>query len=401
MKRNTLDDPPDDPDSTLLPAGDRNSRHGLGRIVGEKNGSLTVILAGMHGNEPVSCEVLQRVFAQIEEHSIPVSGTLVGILGNVTACEQSVRFVDSDLNRMWTDENLEFVRSATREECATVEGRELWDLVRIVDALLEEDQSGLPPVFIDLHTASAPSAPFAIIQNTLDQQPLFRGLPIPLLSGLQERLDGLLLQRVIALGGRALALEAGPHLGDESVRKLEAALWTILAKAGTIDPDAIPGATEKRIYLEGLSKGIPPVVEVFHRHEVAVRSQFSMTNADYQTFDHVEAGEVVARDRGRSVAAPRDCRIVMPLYQEIGEDGFFFGVDRSRFYLTFSEFCRRCRLEWILSLIPSVRRELEAGDAWRVDRAGRRWVREVLRFFGYRDHVEISEDTIVAKRMKR
>jgi len=401
MKRNTLDDSPDEPGSTLFPAGARNTRHGLGRFVGQKPGSLTVILAGMHGNEPVSCEALQRVFVQIEERSIPVAGTLVGILGNVTACEKSVRFVDSDLNRMWTDENLEFVRSVSREECSTVEGRELWSLVRIVDALLDEDSSGSPPVFIDLHTASAPSVPFAIVRNTLDQQPLFRGLPIPLLSGLQERLDGLLLQRVIALGGRALALEAGPHQGDDSVQKLEAALWMILAKAGTIDPDLIPRGTEKRVYLEGLSKGIPSVVEVFHRHEVTVRSKFSMTNPDYQTFDQVEAGEVVAHDRGRSVCAPSDCRIIMPLYQEAGEDGFFFGVDRSRLYLIFSELARRCRFEWILSLIPNVRRASDHGDAWRVDRTDRRWVREALRFFGYREQLDFAEGTIIAKRMKR
>jgi len=91
----------------------------------------------------------------------------------------------------------------------------------------------------------------------------------------------------------------------------------------------------------------------------------------------------------------------MPLYQERGEDGFFLGLDRDRLYLTLSAWFRRLRLEWILALFPSVRRERELGDAWRVDRPDREWVREALRFFGYREQVHLRGGTLLAWRHRR
>ncbi len=382
------------------PPGAPGSRHGLGRIEGERPGPLVAVFAGMHGNEPAGVRALERVIAQVTADRIPVHGTLVGILGNVAACELGVRYVDFDLNRLWTPARVDRMRAMTREECLFVEELELWELVREVDRLIEGAPAQPSPVFIDLHTASASSAPFAISRNTLDHISLLRGLPIPILAGLEESLEGLLLKHIIERGGRTVAVETGPHQGQNAAEELEAALWILFATAGTIASESIPGGRAGRDSLRELCRGIPPIVEVVHRHEVTDRSEFRMEEG-FRSFDLVSKGRLLAIDHGKQVRAPRRGRVLMPLYQERGEDGFFLGLDRDRLYLTLSRWFRRLHLEWLLSLFPSVRRERELGDAWRVDRSDREWVREALRFFGYREQVRLKGGTILAWRRRR
>ena len=41
----------------------------------------------------------------------------------------------------------------------------------------------------------------------------------------------------------------------------------------------------------------------------------------------VARGQLLARDRRGEIRAPEDCLVVMPLYQGLGDDGFFLGRD--------------------------------------------------------------------------
>ena len=403
MSTRVSEDEPARGGTTLAP-GDPRSRHGCGRFEGTGEGPLVVIVAGMHGNEPAGTTALDAVAAALAGGSIEVRGTIVALRGNVEACARGERLVDFDLNRLWTRPRLERMREIPIDDCVGSEERELWGLLRDVDRLLTEaparSKSTGSPIFIDLHTASAASVPFAIGRNTLDHASLFRGLPIPIIAGLEERLDGLLLHYVLEQGARTLAVETGPHEGESAATELEAVVWWLLERSGAIARGSAPGGAEKFAMLERLGAGIPPIVEVFHRHDIVARDQFDM-EPDFRSFDRVEANRLLAIDHGRSVRAPRRCRILMPLYQEQGDDGFFLGLDRDRKYLFLSEWFRRMRLEWTLGLFPSVRREPGFADLWRVDRSDRAWVREALRFFGYRDQVELRSGAILASRIRR
>ena len=386
---------------TSLP-GDSSTRHGMGRIEGRAPGPLVVIVAGMHGNEPAGMQALKNVLGKLV--TIEVRGTLIALQGNVKACEVEERLVDADFNRLWAHARIERVRSIEKSACTFSEERELWEMVRDIDRIFadapEATSAETSPIFIDIHTASAPSVPFAIGRNNLDHASLFRGLPVPIIAGLEERLEGLLLQHVLDRGARTLAVETGPHEGEHAVEQLEAVLWCLLVQAGMIERDAVPGGEGPRELLRKLSRGIPPIVEVIHRHEVQARSEFEVEEG-LESFDKVAANQLLAIDHGREVRAPRRCRLLMPLRQEKGEDGFFLGLDRDRLYLLLSEWFRRLHLEWLIGMFPSVRREPGLADAWRVDRSDRRYVREALRFFGYRNQVELRSGAILASRRRR
>ncbi|MBK6950183.1 MAG: hypothetical protein IPH16_20770 [Haliscomenobacter sp.] len=63
--------------------------------------------------------------------------------------------------------------------------------------------------------------------------------------------------------------------------------------------------------------------EIIWRHPVEPEDQFRM-EPGFQNFDPVRIGQRLATDRNGPVLAKVDARILMPLYQAQGEDGFFF-----------------------------------------------------------------------------
>ena len=67
---------------------------------------------------------------------------------------------------------------------------------------------------------------------------------------------------------------------------------------------------------------LPRFLEVRDSHPLSDRDGFQMLPG-FENFQPVHAGQVVARDHGGVVRCPEAARIFMPLYQEIGHDGFF------------------------------------------------------------------------------
>lgn len=58
------------------------------------------------------------------------------------------------------------------------------------------------------------------------------------------------------------------------------------------------------------------------RYGVTEEDRFRMLNG-YENFQAVKKGELLAEDKKGKIYASDDALILMPLYQEQGEDGFF------------------------------------------------------------------------------
>jgi succinylglutamate desuccinylase len=111
----------------------------------------------------------------------------------------------------------------------------------------------------------------------------------------------------------------------------------------------------------------------------------------------VKQGELLGRDRNGEVRAPQRGRIVLPLYQELGDDGFFLVRRVSRFWLGLSALLRRLRLGGVLTGLPGVRKHPHQPNALCVDRRMARWpLVSFFHLFGYRrrrpedDHLVFS-----------
>ena len=67
---------------------------------------------------------------------------------------------------------------------------------------------------------------------------------------------------------------------------------------------------------------MPHVVEIRSRHAIEPADRFTMVPG-YVSFQPITQDELLAHDREGPIRAPEDGMILLPLYQGLGEDGFF------------------------------------------------------------------------------
>jgi succinylglutamate desuccinylase len=116
--------------------------------------------------------------------------------------------------------------------------------------------------------------------------------------------------------------EGGPHDQPSSVAHHEAAAWIALGAAGLLADDCGPQVESHRRRLAEATSGIPRVMEIIDRHPIATGDGFEMLPG-FENFHPVRAGQPVAHDCSGDVCVARAGRLFMPLYQGLGDDGFF------------------------------------------------------------------------------
>ena len=142
-------------------------------------------------------------------------------------------------------------------------------------------------VLFDLHTTSAHGSPFTIINDTLRNRRFASALNVPILLGLEENLQGTLLDFLGNYGCAAVGLEGGQHDEPETVGNHEAAIWITLVEAGVLRAAEVPelqGAMER---LQRAAAGQPAIVDVVHREEIAEGDDFTMLPG-FRNFQQIE-----------------------------------------------------------------------------------------------------------------
>ncbi len=175
-------------------------------------------------------------------------------------------------------------------------------------------------------------------------------------------------------------------------------MWVALVRAGCLEPDEVPGPDPRAVLARAASEH-PRVVEVRYRHAVPRDRRFRMERG-FRSFQRVEAGQKLGEwEDGETVRAPEAGRILMPLYQNQGDDGFFLVRDVRRFWLGVSALLRRLRIDRIAPLLPGVRRHPYIANAVVVDRRVARWFTvEVFHLLGFRRKIEQGHQLIMARR---
>ncbi len=363
------------------------------RLIGERGngaGPTMIVMTGMHGNEPAGARAAQRVLDRLDRKSIEVRGRFVALVGNLKAAAEQTRFVDRDLNRQWTPEKL-----AALDTLDTAEATEQRDVLAAIRAAL--DVATGPVYFLDLHTTSAVSPPFVTVGDTLRNRSFARSFPLPLILGLEEQVDGALLEYLNNFGLITMGVEAGQHDCDGSVDRLEALIWLALRRAGLVPEDRDDSRPYETILRE-TSRGVPPVIEVRYRHAIEPQDGFEMLPG-FDNFVPIEKGQVVAHDRSGPIRASESGLMLLPLYQGKGEDGFFIARPVRVFWLRLSSLLRRLRLDVLLQWLPGVHRSDDRGLRLVVDTRVARWFPlEIFHLFGYRKRRQNGRTLIVSRR---
>ena len=264
-------------------------------------GPTVLVTAGIHGNEPAGLTAARRVLAALEEHDLPIRGRVVAIKGNVQAIGAEQRYLAKDLNRCWSMHRVRALLTQPRNlDCA--EDQEQREILEVIRRELAE-ASG-PFTLLDLHSTSAGGAPFAVIGDTLRNRRLAFALPMPVLLGLDEAIDGSLVEFVTELGHRAMAIEGGQHTAAATPELHEAALWLFLQTAGCLSDAQLPEIGVVRRRMNGLHRGLPRVVEILLRHPVSPDDGFVMHD-EIDNFTRVTKGQHQREAGSQSGAWPR------------------------------------------------------------------------------------------------
>jgi succinylglutamate desuccinylase len=292
-----------------------------------------------------------------------------------------MRYVDKDLNRQWTPERVAMIRDSRPEERVHTEDEEMYELLQVLEVELGDAKGDA--YFIDLHTTSAEGVPFVLFGDTLRNRAFALQIPLPVILGLEEQLDGTLLEYVNSQGYVTLGCEGGQHRSEDAANNHEALIWLALRNAGCVEGDGDRAAP----WLERLrlARGrLPRVIEVRYRHAITEQDDFRM-QPGFTNFDRVESGQLLARDAQGEVRARWSGWLLMPLYQGQGNDGFFLANEVHGVWLAVSGVVRRLRLSGLLRLLPGVTRHKGGKDSLIVDTRVARWFPlDIFRLFGFR-----------------
>jgi hypothetical protein len=340
-------------------------RNSTKRIIGKHEGRYPgpnlLFFAGVHGNEPAGILALRMVLHQIKKDHIPVRGKVYAVAGNIRAIRKGVRFIDRDLNRIWYPGFL--VDRNERQKGG--EYHEKIDLLQHVLTIIRNNP-GHATFLLDLHTTSSQSIPFISISDTLKNRRIIRNIPVPLVLGLEELLDGPMFSFFSELGLSTVLFEGGQHDAISSLENHVAFIWLMLHALGCCKKRTIPSFHTHQEILKKNSLNERKIFEIKHRHLIEEGEAFKMKEG-YANFQHIKKGEILAKNQHRDIKAPMSGRIFMPLYQKLGRDGFFVVREIRPLWIRLSGRTRKWKLEHLLRAIPGITREKNGRDAFKLD----------------------------------
>ncbi|MFT8243025.1 succinylglutamate desuccinylase/aspartoacylase family protein [Roseomonas sp. BN140053] len=205
-------------------------------------GPHVALVSLTHGNEIAGALLLSR---WLREELRPSRGRLTLIFANLDAFARFdpadptlSRYVDEDLNRVWSAEVLNSARRSSELRRA----RELRPLIDTVDVLL------------DLHSMLWPSDPLLLCGAPLKARPLAGALGVPgLVVADQGHADG---RRLLDYGPFAdesssrvaLLVEGGPHWEPETPELMDRCARALLREAGLLEAPAAPPSSDAGLW---------------------------------------------------------------------------------------------------------------------------------------------------------
>ncbi|RAV28647.1 M14 family metallopeptidase [Sinomicrobium soli] len=278
-----------------------------------RGGAVLFVTAGIHGNEASGVTALKKIFSELGDHKPEISGTVIGIRGNTEGLKAGKRYLDEDLNRVWTRENILSGKADTSEK------KEMFDIIRSID--LFSSGKYREYYFLDCHTTSSATRPFISVQDRGGNVGWAYRFPLPVVCGFSDIVNGCIDQYLSSSGMTGFVFEGGRHTAPSVVKHQECMIWLAIEKACGLHPGQIPG-------LPGLLRDFgnndmeQSVFRIIYRHILQEGDRFVM-QPGFANFQKIGKGELLAIHNGREVVSRWDSYIFMPLYQSQGKDGFF------------------------------------------------------------------------------
>ena len=299
----------------------------IGRYTGEEKGPLLIVFGQMHGNEPAGTKAIDLMLKMLEVEPITnpefvYRGRMLGLIGNRKAAKKGIRFIEKDLNRCWTQKNIDRILGKNKNELKPEE-QEIKELINIIKKEVEEYNPDKVYV-LDLHTTSSNGGIFTIVPDLPESIRIAMELNAPVVLGMLEGVKGTSTEyfdeKALGVPTVSLTFESGNHHDILSVNRAIAAMTNLMGIIGHIDPRHVEN--RHNVLLNEYSKNLPKLSKLVYKHSIGSTDGFIMKKG-YKNFQPIIKGELLASDSKGKILSPANGRILMPLYQTQGEDGFF------------------------------------------------------------------------------
>jgi succinylglutamate desuccinylase len=301
----------------------------IGSYEGTQKGDLLVCLGGMHGNEIAGVRAIEEILRMLEREpghnpNFVFTGKLVGLRGNTEAIRHGVRYMEEDLNRIFTPKIVADTLAAKAGGAPLLPERK--QLIELLGAIKQEVEAYGPKrlIVLDLHTTSAQGGIFAIPNHDPMSVEMAMQLHAPVIRGMLDGLQGTVLHYFVTenmgIETVAVCFESGQHYDPLSVRRAVAAIVNCLRSIGCVRKEDVENSHDA--LLQNYSAALPRLADLFYVHHIEPSDHFSMLPG-FHNFQAIRKGERLAQDRQGDILSPEDCHLLMPLYQSHGNDGFF------------------------------------------------------------------------------
>lgn len=315
----------------------------LFEIKGAANGPTVVFFAGIHGNEPAGLFALESVLGNVDINT--VKGNIYAISGNLKALKEGKRYITKDLNRVWTENDIESLLQSNSIVSEHEEQRALFNILRDI---IENNEG--PFYFIDFHTTSSKTIPFITINDAIINRKFSKKFPVPIVLGIEEYLNGPLLSYINTLGYVSLGFESGQHDSKKAISNCIAFINLVLKQTNSIINNDVNIHYDE---LKESAKHVTDFFEVSYLHRIKNSDAFDILPS-FKSFEKIKKGELIAKHNNKVIVAKHSGRIFMPLYQKRGNEGFFIVRKIYPFFLSLSIFLRNIKADRLFTLMPGI-----------------------------------------------
>ena len=356
----------------------------LFKIKGEKsNGPTVVFFAGIHGNEPAGIFALDTVLSKLNSKN--VNGNIYAISGNLKALKEGKRYINQDLNRLWTQKGID---NLLQSHSLVSEHQEQLEIYNLIHKILSANQG--PFYFIDLHTTSSKTLPFITINDAIINRKFSEQFPVPIVLGIEEYLLGPLLSYINTLGYVSLGFESGQHDSKNSISNCVAFINLVLEKTNVFKQID----SEKNIKtLKTAAKDLNKFFEIAYLHRIENLDSFDILPA-FKSFERIKKGDLIAKHNNKEISARYTGRIFMPLYQKNGNEGFFLIRKIPKIFLNFSIFLRHIKADRLFVFMPGISWHNKENGTLKVNlKIAKYYAKPIFHLLGYRSR-EIDQNQL-------
>jgi len=341
---------------------------------------MLIFTAGIHGNETSGVQALKEVFEMLKVVKPSINGSIIGIAGNLKALEKEVRYIQKDLNQVWLTEE---------DDTGISEFLERDEMGQVLGEIMSSQEKDI--CFFDLHSTSSESSPFIMLSDTIRNRELGGLVGVPMILGLLEHLQGMLIEATSRSGFPTLLFQGGRNGDEDTIIHHKGLIWKLLKARCALDTSVI---TDYELAINKLHRFIPiniehEFLEVAYSYKIKKGVKFMM-NPGYVNFQFVKKNEEVATSDWQAVKAPVSGQIFLPLYQDQGGEGFYIVKPIASFWIKFSRKFRLFKYHHKLHWLAGVKKVNSDPLIFKIDlHVTFLWAEDIFHLLGY---IKVKQD---------